>query len=54
MDSNCTTGGVDGKGLPVFVWIHGGGMNVGGIQTQYQLPMKWVERTRDHIVVQIK
>jgi carboxylesterase type B len=49
LEENC----VEEK-LPVFVWIHGGGFNVGGIQTAYQLPMEWVERTRGHIVVQVK
>jgi carboxylesterase type B len=50
LDSDCTKK----EKLPVIIWIHGGGNNVGGIQTAYQLPMKWVERSQDVIVVQIK
>lgn len=37
--------------LPVFVWIHGGGFQWGGVNTPYQLPPQWIQRTQGHIVV---
>ena len=39
--------------LPVLVWIHGGGLDMGGINVPYQLAPNWVERSQAHIVVQI-
>jgi len=40
--------------LPVLVWIHGGMTTFGGINTPYEKPQKWVQRSQEHIVVQIK
>ena len=39
--------------LPVLVWFHGGMGLVGGIDTPYEKPQKWVQRSQEHIVVQI-
>lgn len=40
--------------LPVVVWIHGGEFTYGGIETPYEKPHKWVQRSQEHIVVQVK
>lgn len=40
--------------LPVLVWVHGGEFLFGGINTAYENPRKWVERSQSHIVVMIK
>ncbi|KAI4860816.1 para-nitrobenzyl esterase [Hypoxylon rubiginosum] len=42
----------DGK-LPVLVWVHGGEFLFGGINTAYENPRKWIERSQGHIVVMI-
>ncbi|KAI6092713.1 Alpha/Beta hydrolase protein [Hypoxylon rubiginosum] len=39
--------------LPVLVWVHGGEFLFGGINTAYENPRKWVERSQSHIVVMI-
>lgn len=44
----------DAAGLPVVVWIHGGGFSFGGTNVPYQLSPSWVERSRAHIVVQVQ
>jgi carboxylesterase type B len=44
----------EAKNLPVLFFIHGGGFQVGGMQSNYQLPYNWVERTQSHIVVTLK
>ena len=44
----------EAKDLPVLLFIPGGGFQVGGTQTNYQLPYNWVERTQRHIVVTLK
>ncbi|KAI0392837.1 triacylglycerol lipase FGL5 [Xylariaceae sp. FL0594] len=41
-------------GLPVVVWIHGGGWSLGGNRVPYQIPANWVERSQAHIVVQVQ
>ncbi|KAK4987195.1 hypothetical protein LTR50_004796 [Elasticomyces elasticus] len=38
-------------GLPVLVFIYGGGFTTGGEDVPYQIPAQWVERTQDHVVV---
>ncbi|KAK2598765.1 hypothetical protein N8I77_012153 [Diaporthe amygdali] len=38
-------------GLPVLIFIYGGGFGTGGIDVPYQIPAQWVQRTQDHIVV---
>lgn len=38
-------------GVPVLIFIYGGGFGVGGQDVPYQIPAQWVDRTRDHIVV---
>lgn len=43
-----------GRDLPVLFWIHGGATLVGGIDTPYELPQQWVQRSQGHIVVQTK
>ena len=40
--------------LPVLVWVHGGMLTYGGINTPYEKPQNWVARSQQHIVVQIK
>ena len=42
------------SGLPVLMFITGGGFQTGGIDIAYQLPYHWVQRTQAHIVVTIK
>ncbi|KAK7516863.1 carboxylesterase [Phyllosticta citriasiana] len=37
--------------LPVLIWFYGGGFATGGEDVPYQVPDKWVQRTKDHIVV---
>ncbi|KAI1318156.1 Alpha/Beta hydrolase protein [Xylariaceae sp. FL0255] len=44
----------NGTGLPVLVWVHGGGWDLGGINTPYWLAPSWVEHSQAHIVVQIQ
>ncbi|KAF1933358.1 para-nitrobenzyl esterase [Didymella exigua CBS 183.55] len=39
--------------LPVIVWIHGGSFQTGGASAPYHNPSRWVERSREHIVVAI-
>ncbi|MCJ1403876.1 hypothetical protein MMC11_007099 [Xylographa trunciseda] len=39
--------------LPVLVWVHGGMLTYGGINTPYEKPQNWVARSQQHIVVQI-
>lgn len=40
--------------LPVLVWLHGGQTTWGGISTPYEKPEQWVQRSQEHIVVQVK
>lgn len=42
------------KSLPVLLWLHGGEETWGGINTPYEKPHQWVQRSQEHIVVQIK
>lgn len=42
------------RDLPVLFWIHGGAPLQGGINTPYERPQQWIQRTRQHIVVQTK
>ncbi|KAH6985195.1 acetylcholinesterase [Ilyonectria destructans] len=40
-----------GHGLPVLVFIYGGGFGAGSTDVAYQIPAQWVDRTKKHIVV---
>lgn len=42
------------EGLPVVVFITGGGFQTGGVEINYQLPYNWVHRTQGHVVVTVK
>lgn len=46
--------GKQSKGLPVLIFIYGGGFTTGGEDVPYQIPTQWVERTQEHIVVSFK
>ncbi|KAK8214673.1 carboxylesterase [Phyllosticta capitalensis] len=37
--------------LPVLIWFYGGGFATGGVDVPYQIPDKWVQRNKDHIIV---
>lgn len=39
------------SGLPVLIFVYGGGFQTGGQDVPYQIPAQWVSRTQDHIVV---
>lgn len=39
------------EGLPVLIYIYGGGFSTGGEDVPYQIPTQWVNRSPDHIVV---
>lgn len=39
------------KGLPVLIFIYGGGFTTGGQDVPYQIPAQWVNRSPEHIVV---
>ena len=39
------------QGVPVLIFIYGGGFGVGGQDIPYQIPTQWVDRAPDHIVV---
>ncbi|KAK5135196.1 hypothetical protein LTR08_005583 [Meristemomyces frigidus] len=41
----------DSEGLPVLIFIYGGGFSTGGEDVPGQIPAQWVNRTPDHIVV---
>lgn len=41
------------KGMPVIIWFFGGGFVQGGTNSLYFNPQKWVERTKEHIVVTV-
>lgn len=43
-----------GIGLPVLIWVYGGGFATGGTDVPYQIPTRWVERSQEHIVVVFK
>ncbi|KAF5234653.1 hypothetical protein FANTH_12005 [Fusarium anthophilum] len=46
--------GARDEGLPVVIWVHGGGYMIGGTNVPYQLAQPWVQRSQKHIVVQIQ
>ncbi|PVH94480.1 alpha/beta-hydrolase, partial [Periconia macrospinosa] len=37
--------------LPVLIWVCGGGLQEGGGHAPYQVPDKWVQRMKTHIVI---
>ncbi|KAK6443638.1 hypothetical protein LTR95_000465 [Oleoguttula sp. CCFEE 5521] len=39
------------RGLPVIIFLYGGGFSTGGQDVPYQIPTQWVERTQDHVVL---
>ncbi|KAH7035827.1 Alpha/Beta hydrolase protein [Microdochium trichocladiopsis] len=39
------------KGLPVFVYIPGGGFTGGGSDSLYKIPDQWIQRSQTHVVV---
>lgn len=39
------------EGVPVLIFIYGGGFGVGGQDVPYQIPAQWVDRSSDHIVI---
>lgn len=41
-------------GLPVIIWVYGGGFVTGGTDVPYQMPDQWIERSQEHIVVVFK
>ena len=44
----------ESSGLPVFIWIYGGGFQNGGTEVPYQIPLQWIQRSQDHIVVSLQ
>ncbi|TVY82750.1 Lipase [Lachnellula suecica] len=55
MSEDCLTTSVfapvDAEGLPVLIWVFGGGFVTGGTDVPYQMPEQWVELSQSHIVV---
>lgn len=46
--------GKQNAGLPVMLFIYGGGFTTGGVAVPYQIPAQWVQRSQDLIVVSFK
>ncbi|KAK7914982.1 carboxylesterase [Apiospora marii] len=44
-------GGEKKKGVPVIIWVCGGGFQEGGGHAAYQVPDRWVQRMQTHVVV---
>ncbi|KAH7303505.1 Alpha/Beta hydrolase protein [Stachybotrys elegans] len=40
--------------LPVVIWVHGGGLSLGGINTPWWISSNWVQRSQAHIMVHIQ
>ena len=47
-------GGCGSTGLPVFIWLYGGGFIAGGADTPYEYPDRWIQRTNGLIFIEIK
>ncbi|KAI8246756.1 Acetylcholinesterase [Colletotrichum sp. SAR 10_99] len=43
-----------GDKVPVFIWIHGGGLQTGSSSVPLQQPPGWIQRSKSHIVVAVQ
>lgn len=42
------------KKAPVLIWVCGGALQEGGGHAPYQVPDRWLERMREHVVITFK
>lgn len=50
-DAVPTSGSEAQDGLPVIIWVYGGGFETGGTDVPYQMPQKWIQHSQEHIFV---